>query len=178
MNINDTLFMYLNANEIAKKHRESKEGIRLEHLGRKLNCIAIELPDYYDDKNCCCEQNFRHFKFQCRSHKEYIIASYNRCDYAHLGMEQVEQFITLMAAYELETFIYEHEIYPIASKFQSAVTNILDYYLTNFKENIYVVDFIKRGMAAQESTHILQREDDESISLGMPMQPQEEDKEE
>jgi hypothetical protein len=27
-------------------------------------------------------------------------------------MEQVEQFITFMAAYELETFIYEHKTCP------------------------------------------------------------------
>jgi hypothetical protein len=63
MNINDALFMYLNATEIAKKHRESKEGIRLEYFRRRLNSIAIELLDYYDDKSCCSKQNFRHFKF-------------------------------------------------------------------------------------------------------------------
>jgi hypothetical protein len=33
MSINDTLFMYLNAAEIAKKHRELKEEIRLEISG-------------------------------------------------------------------------------------------------------------------------------------------------
>ena len=50
MNINDILFMYLNAAEIAKKHRESQEGIILEHCLRILNYIDIELLDYYDDK--------------------------------------------------------------------------------------------------------------------------------
>jgi hypothetical protein len=44
--------------------------------------------------------------------KEYIVASYHRCDYVHLGMEQVEQSVTFMAAFELETFIYEHETCP------------------------------------------------------------------
>jgi hypothetical protein len=63
MNIHDALFMYLNAAEIAKKHRESKERIRLEYLRRRINCIAIEPFDYYDDINCCPEQNFRHFEF-------------------------------------------------------------------------------------------------------------------
>jgi hypothetical protein len=51
MNINDALFMYWNAAEIAKKHRV-KKGIRLEYFRRRLNCIAIELLDYYDDINC------------------------------------------------------------------------------------------------------------------------------
>jgi hypothetical protein len=62
-------------------------------------------------KNGCSEQNFGHFKL-CRSHKEYIVASYHRCDYVHLGMEKLEQFVTFLAAYELETFIYEHETCP------------------------------------------------------------------
>jgi hypothetical protein len=87
--------MYLNAAEISKKHRESEKGIRLECCIRILNSIAIELLDYYDDKNCCSGQNFRHFEFQCRSHKEYVIASCHRCDDAHLGMKQVEQFLFL-----------------------------------------------------------------------------------
>jgi hypothetical protein len=73
MNINDALFKYLYAAAIAKKHRESKEGIRLEYFRRKLNCISIELLDYCDDINCCSEQNFRHFEFQCRSHEVGMI---------------------------------------------------------------------------------------------------------
>jgi hypothetical protein len=31
-------------------------------------------------------------------------------------MEEVGKFVTFMAAYELETFVYEHEDCPIASK--------------------------------------------------------------
>ena len=41
-------------------------------------------------------------------------------------------------------------------------------------ENIYVVDYNKRGIASQESTNVLQEEDDKSISLGTPMYLQEE----
>jgi hypothetical protein len=52
MNINDALFKYLYAADIAKKHREPEEGMRLEYFRRRLNCIAIELLHYYDDINC------------------------------------------------------------------------------------------------------------------------------
>jgi hypothetical protein len=97
MNINDALLKYLNAAKITKKHRELEEGIILEYFRRRLNCIAIELRDYYDDISYCFEQNFRHFEFQCRSHEEYVVASYHRCDYTHLGMEQVERFVIFMA---------------------------------------------------------------------------------
>jgi hypothetical protein len=101
--------------------------IILEYFRRRLNCIAIELLDYYDDINCCSKQNFRHFEFQYRSHEEHVVASYHRCYYAHLGMEKVEQFVTFMAACELETFVYEHEDCHVASKFINALTNILRY---------------------------------------------------
>ena len=101
MNINDTLFIYLNVVEIAKKHRESEEGEGLEYCLRLLNSIAKDLLDYHCYKNCCSRQNSRHFEFKCRSHEEYVIASYHRGDYAHLGMKQVEQFVVSMAASEL-----------------------------------------------------------------------------
>jgi hypothetical protein len=161
MNINEALFKYLYAAEIAKKHRELEEGIRLEYFRRRLNCISIELLDYYDDTNFCSEQNFRHFEFQCRSHEEHVVASYHSCDYAHLGIEQVEQFVTFMVACELETFIYEHEDCPIASKFVNTITNILQYCITNFMDNVYVVDNNKRVMAARESTSLLHKEENE-----------------
>ena len=93
-------------------------------------------------------------------------------------MEQVEQFVIYMAASELDTFICEHETCPVASKFKSSIIGILNYCKTNYIENIYVVEFKERGTAAQERTNILQGEDDEIISLEMPMQIQEEDKEE
>ena len=87
MDINDTLFMYLNGAKIAKKHREPKEGIKLEGFMKKLNSIAIELLEYYD-KTCCSKQYDRHFEFQCMFHEEYVIASYHRGDYAYLGMDK------------------------------------------------------------------------------------------
>jgi hypothetical protein len=72
-------------------------------------------------------------------------------------MEQVEQFVSFMAAIELETFIYEHEDCPVASKFINVITNILQYCITNFMDNIYVVDYNKRVMAACESTSLLNK---------------------
>jgi RNase H-fold protein (predicted Holliday junction resolvase) len=46
-------------------------------------------------------------------------------------------------------------------------------------DNIYVVDFNKRGTAApQKTTNILQEKGDKEIILGMPMHPQEEENDE
>ena len=102
-------------------------------------------------------------------------------------MEEVEQFVIFMAAYELYTFIDEHETCPIASQFKVLIATILDLCIIEFNENIYVVDTRKK--AAQERSNVLQEEDDENISLeeevceeedknlslGMPVQPQEDD---
>jgi hypothetical protein len=52
------------AAEIAKKHRESEKGIRLEYFKRRLNCIDIELLDYYDYINCCSKQNLDTLNFK------------------------------------------------------------------------------------------------------------------
>jgi hypothetical protein len=62
-----------------------------------------------------------------------------------------------MEAYKLETFIYKHETCPIASKFKSVINVILNYCITNFIENIYVVDFNKKDIVAQESTYFAGR---------------------
>jgi hypothetical protein len=93
MDINDALFRYLNSSKIAKKYRESKEGIILEGFMTEINYIAKELLLHHDI-TCCSEQKDKHFEFQCRFHEECVIASYHTGDYAHLGMEQVEEFVT------------------------------------------------------------------------------------
>jgi hypothetical protein len=157
---------------MAAEFRKSNEGKRLGEYIELLNKIASVLLNYHKEETCCSEY-FRHFEFQCPSNREHVIATYHTWNYAHLGMEEVEQFVIFMAAYELYTFIDEHETCPIASQFKVFIANILDLCILEFNENIYVVDTRKR--AAKESSNILQEEDDKSLSLGMPVQPQEDD---
>ena len=99
-------------------------------------------------------------------------------------MKEVEQFVSFMAAYELNTFIDEHETCPIASQYKDLIVIILNICRNEFDENIYVIDTTKR--ATQGRSNVLQEEDDENISLeeeiceeedknlslGMSMQPQ------
>ena len=89
-------------------------------------------------------------------HEEYVIASYNRGDYAHLGMKQVEQFVTFVAAFELKRFISENiETSAIARKVDMGITLMLNHCTNNFSENIYDVDFNEGCIAARESTNVL-----------------------
>jgi hypothetical protein len=120
MDINDALFRYLNASKIAKKLRESKEGIILEGFMTEINYIAKELLLHHGT-TCCSEQMDKHFEFQCRFHEECVIASYHTGDYAHLGMEQVEKFVTFMASFELQTFIDENKTCPISNRFEREI---------------------------------------------------------
>ena len=55
-------------------------------------------------------------------------------------MEEVEQFVIFMGAYELYTFIDEHETCPIASHYKVFIANLLEICIREFDENIYVVD--------------------------------------
>ena len=91
---------------MAAEFRKSNEGKRLGEYIELLNKIASVLLNYHKEETCCSEY-FRHFKFQCPSNIEHVIATYHTWNYAHLGMEEVEQFVTFMAAYELYTFIDE-----------------------------------------------------------------------
>jgi hypothetical protein len=140
----------------------------------EINYIAKELLLHHDT-TCCSEQKDKHFEFQCRFHEECVIASYHTGDYAHLGMEQVEEFVTFLACVELQSFIDENRTCPIANRFEREITFILEYCKMNFSQNIYVVDYNEklRGKLAQKSTDVLQVEEDKDLSLGMPVQPQE-----
>jgi hypothetical protein len=173
MDINDALFRYMNAFMIAKEFRESKEGIIIEGFVIEINYIAKELLLHHDT-TCCSEQKDKHFEFQCRFHEECVIASYHTGDYAHLGMEQVEEFVTFLASVELQSFIDENRTCPIANRFEREITFILEYCKMNFSQNIYVVDYNEkpRGKLARESTDVLQVEEDKDLSLGIPVQPQ------
>ena len=130
---------------IAAEFRESFERKRLKTIMRYLNEIASKLLNCHKEETCCSEY-CRHFEFQCPSNKiEPVIATYHTGNYAHLGMAEVEQFVIFMAAYELNTFIDEHETCPVASQFKYLIAIILNICINEFDENIYVVDTRKRA---------------------------------
>jgi hypothetical protein len=129
-------------------NRELKERKRLGRFWKLLNGMANELLKYYDEENCLSKQKFRRIEFQCKSHEEHVIASYHGGDYAHLGMKEVEQFVTFMEAHELNTFTNEHKTFPECFSCEIVVTHILYICIVEFSENSHVVDFNKRNKAA------------------------------
>ena len=106
---------YKNVMEVAW-FRKTYEGKRLEMYMWLLDMVASKLLNAHKEETCCSEY-CRHFEFQCPSNKvEPVIATYHTGNYAHLGMAEVEQFVLFTGAYELNTYIDEHETCPIASK--------------------------------------------------------------
>jgi hypothetical protein len=98
-----------------------------------------------------------------------------------LGIKEVEQYVIFKEAYELKTCIDAiYETSGITNKHDVKTTSILNYYIENFIDNIYVVEINEKGttnqlstsllhkernLAAMESTNILQEEDDEKIRV-------------
>ena len=49
-----------------------------------------------------------------------------------MPFQEVEQFVSFMAAYELNTFIDEHETCPIASQYKDLIVIILNICINEF----------------------------------------------
>jgi hypothetical protein len=159
------------------EYQESEEGERMKKLLKLLHDMAEMLLRFHDIN---CSQCFvKHFQFQCGYGIEHIIATYHKMNHAHLGMKEIEQLVAYMAATKMDSFIdARSKNCSFTTKLKCISSFLLKTCIENFSDNAYVLCYENLSLAAQESTNILQEEDDKSLSLGMPMQPQEEDKEE
>ena len=140
---------------------KGRENTKRFHDGIKLYCRGVAFTPWCN-LYFFSEQKDKHFEFQCSFHEECVIASYHTGDYAYFGMEQVKEFVTFKASFELQTFIHENKSCPIANKFEREIDFILEYCIDKFSQNIYVVEY---NEALQESSIALQEEHDENISL-------------
>ena len=61
-------------------------------------------------------------------------------------MEEVEQFVSVMSAFELKTFLDEvYEISGVTHDGAFVVSIILNHCIDDFSDNIYVLDYNKRN---------------------------------
>ena len=140
--------MLMDARELYIKYRESREGKILRGMLKMLNQIVELLLDLHDI-NCCSKKHVKHFKFQCGFSKEPLIATYHWLNYTHLGAEQVEQFVTFVAASEVDSFMAEnYETCMASNKLKFTSSWILNYFLENLSNNDYIIDYKNRLLAA------------------------------
>jgi hypothetical protein len=153
------------AQDIYVKHHLSEKGNRLMGMLKHLNDLAMKLCDLYN-KTYCSHQRDKHLLFQCENSIEPTIASIKKCEVNLLHIQQIEQFVTFMGAYEIDSLIDEkYETCGLPRKLKSSSSFVLKYYIRNFSDNTYVIDYNERTFAAQESTNILKEGENENISL-------------
>ena len=151
----------------------SQERIHIEKLIECISEIAKKICELYN-VSCCTKQNDNHLYYQCKSSNSFI-TSYLEKHYDYLDMRLVDQFVAFMGAHEVDFLINKkYETCAVARDLKEISSIILTHCKENFSDNAYVMDYAKNILAAMESTNVLQKEDDKSLSLGMPMHPQEE----
>ena len=77
-------------------------------------------------------------------------------------MEQIEEFVAFMGAYEIESMFKEYEDIYVAV-YRPENLAILKYCYDNYKYNYGIDEFIEKVSAVQEETNILQESMEEEI---------------
>ena len=81
------------------------------------------------------------------------MASYANGIYDYYDVEQIEEFVAFMGAYEIESMFEEFEDFD-DSVYRPENLAILKYCYENYEFNSDIDDFIKRVSAVQEETNI------------------------
>ena len=166
----------------------SPEKKNLRKLIGWLNECAKRLCGLYN-VSCCTRQNDKHLYFQCKCSDNSIIASYHK-DNNCFDIRLRDQFIAFMGAHEVDSIINKkYKTCEVARDLKETSSMLLEQFQETFSDNAYVIKYKEITLAAMKRTNILQEEDDDNISLeeevceeedkdlslGMPMQPQEDD---
>ena len=95
------------------------------------------------------------------------MASYANGIYDYYDVEQIEEFVAFMGAYEIESLFKEFEDFD-DSIYRPENLSILKYCDENYKYNYDIDEFIEKVYAVQEETNILpesmEEEIDETVS--------------
>ena len=136
--------------------RSTKEGNMIYELLEHLNEFAIDFCELHDII-CCNKKDYIHSHFQYKHISDPIIAAYEECKFAFQDIKQVEEYVTYVAAHELDALINEkidtsHE----ARVMKGHISNILQICINEFSDNAYVINYNKRVLHAIVSTKILE----------------------
>ena len=106
------------------------------------------------DYTCCSRMNAPHLPFSCKFNDNETLASYARGIYDYYDVEQIEEFVAFMGAYEIESLFKECETFD-DSIYRPENLAILKYWYENYKYNYDIDEFIKKVSAIREETDIL-----------------------
>ena len=90
------------------RHRISEKGKLLQHQINTMQCYAWNLCEIYD-VTCCSENPKKHLPFSCKFNDNKTLASYANGIYDYYDVEQIEEFVAFMGAYEIESMCKQFE---------------------------------------------------------------------
>ena len=144
----------LDQHEYFRDYRLTQKGKLLWDQIHILNWYSRQLCLRYD-YTCCSRMKAPHLPFSCKFNDNKILASYANGIYDYYDVEQIEEFVAFMGAYEIESMFKECENLddPVYTPRNFA---ILRYFYENYEYNSGIDAFIEKVSAIQEETNILQ----------------------
>ena len=106
------------------------------------------------DYTCCSRMKAPHLPFSCKFNDNETLASYANGIYDYYDVEQIEEFVAFMGAYEIESMFKEFEDFDDAV-YRPENLAILKYFYANYEFNSDIDSFIEKVSAVQEETNIL-----------------------
>ena len=115
------------------------------------------------DYTCCSRMKAPHLPFSCKFNDDKTQASYANGIYDYYDVEQIEEFVAFMGAFEIESLFKECENFD-DSVYRPENLAILKYCYENYKYSYDIDEFIEKVSAVQEETNILQESMEEEIN--------------
>ena len=106
--------------------------------------------------------NALHLPFSCKFNDNETLASYANGIYDYYDVEQIEEFVAFMGAYEIESLFKECENLD-DTVYRPENFAILKYCYENDEYNVDIDAFIEKVSTVQEETNILQESMEEEI---------------
>ena len=103
-----------------------------------------------------------HLPFSCKFNDNKTLASYANGIYDYYDVEQIEEFVAFIGAYEIESLFKECENLDNAV-YRPENFAILKYCCENYDYSVNIDAFIEKVSAVQEEINILQESMEEEI---------------
>ena len=152
---------YLDEHACYVRHRLSQKWKLLLDQIHRLQCYAWNLCEIYD-VTCCSENPKKHLPYQCEFIDNGILSSYAKGVYNYYDVQQIEEFVAFVGAYEIESLFKECENLDDAV-YKPENFAILKYWYENYEYNSDIDAFIEKVSVVQEETNILQESMEEGI---------------
>ena len=106
-------------------------------------------PREISDFTCCSKNPKKHLPYLREFNDNEILSSYAKGVYSYYDIEQIEEFVAFMVAYEVASLIEKYDI----TLYKSENFDILKYCYENYAHNVYVKEFVKRMTVASEENN-------------------------